>query len=370
MVGGGIGGLAVGRLLRDADFEVEILERASHLVPGGAGISLWPNATRVLRSMGVGELLPRPRSFPGSGLHRWDGRLLLPTDIGEVEQRYGAPMLFLRRTTLHGALLSGGVEELVRTGVEVVEVEETRSEVRATTRDGESFRGDFLIGADGVNSRVRQALLGDGPPTPRGIVAFRALIDPPPLELGMGEYWGPGRVFGLVPVDGGKLFWLATRRGNPAEVPEPDPIPGLLERHRGWAPEIPTVIEATPSEEILQHALVDRKPTRRWARGRIALLGDAVHPMLPFLGQGACQALEDAEALAGQLRASTDVQAALLAYQERRRKRAARLVGDSRRVGRLAHLRAAPLRAVRDRAVAMTPERLRNRQIDAVVGAS
>lgn len=369
VVGAGIGGLATGRLLRDAGWDVQILERASNLVPGGAGITLWPNASRVLRDFGLAEQLPSALAYaPNSGVRRWNGRLLLSVDIAEVEQRFDAPMLFLQRTTLHSALLSGGVRELVRTDADVVQVSDSAGRVQAKLRNGESLEADILIGADGVGSRVRAWLLNDGPPTASGLIAYRALTDLPPFEFAMGEYWGAGRCFGAVRLDGDRFYWFATKRGGADEPPEPDPIPGLLERHRGWVPEIAKVIELTPPHEVMRHALFDRKPSKRWVGGRVALLGDAAHPMFPFLGQGACQALEDAQVLGQVLRPGADIAAALLEYQSRRRRRAAWITKRSRGAGRLVHLRAAPLRAVRDWGVSMVPERARMRQIDRIVG--
>ncbi|HEU4735818.1 MAG TPA: FAD-dependent monooxygenase [Solirubrobacterales bacterium] len=369
VAGAGIGGLAVARLLRDAGFEVEVLERSQHLAPLGAGITLWPNATRVLRKLGLDDALLEPLPMSELGLHRWDGRMLVATDLTALERRYDAPLLALQRTTLHDALLGDGIRDLVRTGAEVLSAEETSSGVKAVTRNGECFEAEVLIGADGVHSAVRQSLLADGAPRSSGILAYRAVIDPLPLQVSPGEYWGAGCVFAIAPIEG-RLFWLATRRMSADEPAEPNPIPGLLERHRDWVPEIPIVIEATKPEEVMQHELFDRKPVKRWAGDRIALLGDAAHPMLPVLGPGACQALEDAQALAKTLSASGDVPSALREYQEMRRRRAARLTIASRRIGQIAHLRAAPLRAVRDRAVAIVPERIRDRQVDSIVGRS
>ncbi|HEX3174644.1 MAG TPA: FAD-dependent monooxygenase [Solirubrobacterales bacterium] len=369
VVGAGIGGLAAARVLRDAEFEVRVFERAADLRPEGAGVSLWPNAVRVLRGLDLAEKLPSAGVFSAdSGLRRWDGRLLAPTDPAEVERRYGAPMLLLQRTTLHEALLADGVGGLIKTGAEAVRVSESDAQAKVELRGGEAFEADLLIGADGVHSKVRAGLLNDGPPRPSGLLAYRAIVDSPPLEIGLGEYWGAGRVFGLVPVDGGRLYWFATRRASPGEPPEPDPIPGLLERHRGWAPEIGAVVEATPPVEVMRHDLLDRRPSLRWVGTRTALLGDAAHPMLPFLGQGACQALEDAQALGQSLRGAADVAAALRDYEARRRRRVARIVVGSRLMGQLAHLRAAPLRALRDRGLALTPEAVRMRQLDSIVG--
>ena len=370
VVGAGIGGLAAGRLLRETGWEVQILERDADLTPQGAGISLWPNASRVLRDLGVAGSLPRaPAHAPGSGLHRWDGRLLVPTDIAAIERRFDAPMLFLQRTTLHKALLSGGVRELVRTDADVVQVSDSAGRVRAKLRNGESLEADVLIGADGIGSKVRAGLLDDGPPAPSGLLAYRALTDPPPFEFPLGEYWGSCGCFGAVQLDGNRFYWFATKRGDAGELPEADPIPGLLERHRGWAAGIAKVIESTPPQEVMRHALFDRKPTKRWVGARVALLGDAAHPMFPFLGQGACQALEDAQVLGQVLRPGTDIPTALREYQSRRQRRAAWITNKSRGAGKLAHIRAAPLRAVRDRAISMVPERARMRQIDRIVGS-
>lgn len=375
VVGAGIGGLAVARLLRDRGFEVEVLERTSQIAPQGAGITLWPNATKVLRKLGVDDALLKP-PMPRLGiLRRWDGRALVSTDVGELERRHGAPMVCLQRTTLHEALLSDGVGDLVRLGAEVSSIEETPNGVRALARSGERFEADVLIGADGVRSIVRDSLLGDGPPISRGIFAYRAVIDASPgdvgMGLGMGEYWGPGRVFGLAPVDGDRLFWLATKRAPSGEPEEPNPIPALLERHRGWAPEIARVIEATEPEQVIRHELFDRKPAKRWTGERTALLGDAAHPMLPFLGQGACQALEDADMLARLLDSGAPVSAALDKYQRTRRRRVARITLQSRRITRIAHLRSPALRTVRDRAFSLMPERALLHQASRIVeGAS
>jgi 2-polyprenyl-6-methoxyphenol hydroxylase-like FAD-dependent oxidoreductase len=133
-------------------------------------------------------------------------------------------------------------------------------------------------------------------------------------------------------------------------------------------PEIAKVIEATESPSVVRHELFDRKPIKSWVEGHVALLGDAAHPMLPFLGQGACQALEDAQALGQALETTDSISTALRAYQAQRQRRVARIVVASRRIGRLAHMRSKPLRAARDKAIAMAPERARMRQLDSVIG--
>jgi 2-polyprenyl-6-methoxyphenol hydroxylase-like FAD-dependent oxidoreductase len=369
VVGAGIGGLAVARTLRDSGFDVRLLERSPSLEPLGAGISLWPNAMRVLRRIGIAEDLPPSASFlADAGIHRWDGKLLARIDLARIADRYGEPLMLLQRGTLHRALLSGGIGDLVETGAEVTRVSDRGEVAEVEWGDGESTEADLVVGADGVRSSVRASLLGDGSPRHSGLLGYRSIIEMPQEGLRLGEYWGARREFGLVPVDGGRLYWFATRPGAEDEPAEPNPIPGLLERHRGWAPEVEAAIEATPPEAVLRHALLDRKPTRHWCGRRVALLGDAAHPMLPFLGQGACQALEDAEGLAAALRGAASIPAGLNAYQRRRAGHTARIANLSRRMGRLIHLRGAAPRALRDGAIALAPETVRLRQLDPVVG--
>jgi 2-polyprenyl-6-methoxyphenol hydroxylase-like FAD-dependent oxidoreductase len=369
IVGGGIGGLAAGRALREAGFETRILERTSSLDSLGTGISIWPNGVRALRDLCAADALPtNAEPPPNSGIHDWKGRPLIATDLAKIRRRYGAPMLFLQRATLHAALLSDGIAELVETDAEAVRVEPLSDRVRVWLASGESLEADVLIGADGIHSKVRAELLGDGPPQPSGLLAYRGMVDLPLADLAAGEYWGEGRIFGLFQVDGGSLCWWATRSTGGNEPHEPDPRPELLAQHRSWAPGIAELIAATSPDAIMRHYLFDRTPARRWVTTRMALLGDAAHPMLPFLGQGACQALEDAQALRRAFKQSSDIPIALRAYQDHRRRRAAHIVRGSRRMGRLAHLRASPLRVARDRVMANTPERVRMRQLDQIVG--
>jgi 2-polyprenyl-6-methoxyphenol hydroxylase-like FAD-dependent oxidoreductase len=369
VVGAGIGGLAVARVLRDTGFEVRILERSLDMEPLGAGISLWPNAVRVLREIGVASRLPEQAPIEAeSGLRRWDGKLLAKTNPALIERRYGLPLLLLQRSTLHRALLADGIAGLVQTGAEVTRVGESGAGIRVELREGEPIEADLLVGADGIHSAVRASLLGDGAPKHSGLLAYRAIIAMPKLKLGIGEYWGDRRVFGTVPADAGHLYWFATRPGKVEEPREADPIAGLLERHRGWAPEIASVLEATPPGAVLRHPLLDRKPSKRWCGERVALLGDAAHPMLPFIGQGACQAFEDASALGRALGSAPDIPMALRDYEAERRTRAARAMALSRRMGRLIHLRGAPLRALRNGALSMTPESVRMRPLDPIIG--
>jgi 2-polyprenyl-6-methoxyphenol hydroxylase-like FAD-dependent oxidoreductase len=226
--------------------------------------------------------------------------------------------------------------------------------------DGSSVRADLIVGADGLNSTVRSALLGDGEPRDAGIVAFRGVADfdgPVPA----GEWWGPGSVAGLLPLGRRRVYWYLAHRGD-ADLAA---LPGLLAE---YGEPVREVARRTEAEQVLMHRLYDRDPVPSWSRGTATLLGDAAHPMLPFLGQGACSALEDAVALGGAMAAEPDVEAALAGYEQARLERTAALVAGSRKAAKAALLESRVGRRVRNALVSRAPESIRLRQLDPFVG--
>jgi 2-polyprenyl-6-methoxyphenol hydroxylase-like FAD-dependent oxidoreductase len=370
IVGAGIGGLATAVALRRAGVAVKVFERAQRLEPLGAGLSLWPNAVRALRSLGVADAVQDGRIPRGDGgLWRWDGTPLATDDAAAIERRYGAPLVLVHRAELHRALMGPLDEGDVVLGESLTSYEQDPSGVRATFDSGSVVEADLLIGADGLLSAVRAQLLGDEPPRYSGLIAYRAVVEhdaPRPI----GEFWGPGGVFGVVPLSERRVYWYATRHHpDPGEDHAPaQERRGLLDAFGGWCEPIPDLLARTPERDIMRHPLFDRPPRSGWTDGRVALLGDAAHPMLPFLGQGACQGLEDAVALGAAARATGVGPAALTAYETARRARASMLVRRSRAAGRIAHLSPAWQRRLRDAALHRTPTSVRRRQLDAVLG--
>jgi 2-polyprenyl-6-methoxyphenol hydroxylase-like FAD-dependent oxidoreductase len=363
VAGAGIGGLAAAAALRQAGVEVAIYEQTQGPQPLGAGLTLWPNAARALRALGLDSVPGAP--LVGGGLRRWrDGVVLSGIDEGELEARYGSTLVAVHRADLQEALLAlAGVP--VRWGNRLVGADPNGV---ATFASGERAEADVVIGADGIRSAARASLFADGPPRHSGITALRAVIEWD-AEVPAGEYWGPRAVFGLVPLSEGRLYWFATRL-----APEGEEHDGAAERDRlleqfaGWASPIPDVVAATPADALLRHDLSDRPPVDDWARGRAALVGDAAHPMLPFLGQGACQALEDAVALGAAVAEHGATPEALANYSAARAPRAAFVVKRSRMMGRTAHLGGgAPARAMRDAVMRATPESARWRELDRVL---
>ena len=368
IVGAGIGGLAAGAVLRRDGHEVTVLERAERFEPLGAGLALWPNGARALREIGVGataDAAEVPRGDAGIRRAR-DGKLITAISPEVLERRYGAPLALVHRADLQGALLAAAGEGVVRFGAEAREVD---VEGAVGLVSGEQLEAQVIVGADGVNSATRAALLGDGPPRPSGVVAYRAVVDDWDGDLAAGEYWGRGEIFGVAPLTGRRVYWYAAHRAEPAQdAGEEDRLDGLLARHGSWTEPIPSLLAATRPQALLRHELFDRTPIDAWGRDAVTLLGDAGHPMLPFLGQGACCALEDAVALGAALRDSQDPRAALRAYERDRAPRARRLVDGSRAAARIALASSPLLTRLRDAAMALVPAGVRLRQLDRVIG--
>ncbi len=339
VIGGGIGGLAAAIALKQAGFEVEVFEQAPALAEVGSGLSLWRNALAALDRLGVlGALRALGVSGQEGRVYRPDGRLLTRM---KAESRDGDPaggmILLLHRAELHGVLLDAAGRDRVRVGTRCVGIAQDDRGATARFADGREARGDLLIGADGLHSVVRDALAGPAPPRYAGYTVYRGIAAFDPARLVPGETWGRGLRIGRWAMTGGRSYWYASHA-----VPEGQGEPplgrksGLLELFRGWHAPIEELLGATDEPAILRNDIYDRPPLARWSVGRATLLGDAAHPMTPDLGQGACQAIEDAVILAGALRASDDIPAGLRTYESRRIPRTSRIVATAHQIGQMA----------------------------------
>ncbi|MDQ4128468.1 MAG: FAD-dependent monooxygenase [Actinomycetota bacterium] len=370
IVGGGIGGLTAAVALRRAGIEATVLERAGGLREVGAGISIWVNAMQSLEGLGLAEAVRAAgREEIGGEVRTARGATLSRIPAQTLEERFGRNVVLTRpdlQWTLSAALEAAGGSVCV--GAECIGFRQERQGVAALFADGREERGDLLVGADGLNSVVRLQLFGEERPRYAGFTAWRGLADLGRDVEGF-EAWGRGSVFGLVGLGLGRFYWYGTKNapegqgdsqaGRKAEV---------LERFGGWHEPIPAVIRATPEAEILRNDVYDREPLQSWGEGRVTLLGDAAHPMTPNLGQGACQAIEDAAELAGCLRVGgDDVVGALRLYEDRRRGRTAEVARRSRLLSRVVQLENPLLCAARNAAARAMPDRLQLRQLEAVL---
>ncbi len=359
IAGAGIGGLTLGCALARMGRPFQIFERAPQLRPAGAGIALSQNAFSALAHIGLDQAA-RAAGQPLSEAAICDhtGRPLVHSTMDQFTNGSVA----MARSDLQAVLLDA-LEASVDTGRAVRAYRARPGGVVVELEDGAEVKADLLVGADGLHSSVRQVMRGPEPLRYAGYTSWRALVDdfdlPQPDKVT--ESWGPGQRFGIAPIGHRRVYWFAVADAPAGETDPPDPRPGLQARFAGWHAPIEALIAAAAPGRILRTDIHDRPPIDRWVEGYVTLLGDAAHPMTPNLGQGGCQAIEDAVVLADALERSADVQTALLRYQRRRLPRANAFVVRSWRFGQLAHLRNRPMRWLRDHALRALPTGLTTR---------
>jgi 2-polyprenyl-6-methoxyphenol hydroxylase-like FAD-dependent oxidoreductase len=371
IVGGGIGGLTAAVALARRGLAADIYEQAPALEEVGAGVGLWANAIWALEPVGLaGEVTRLAEWMPRQGIRQPDGAWLMcyPTEL--MEKRWGVGFSAVQRADLQRLLVDRVDPAAIHLGARCTGFEDAGEAVTVRFADGREAEADVLIGADGVHSVVRAQLLGPAPLRYRGYTAVRALTPKGALPLpgdGM-ETWGRGARFGLAPATGERIIWYASWNAPAGAGGNGDTPARLRALFGAWHDPIPAVIEATPAEAVVRNDIYDRWPARTWTRGRVALIGDAIHPMTPDLAQGACQAIVDATTLATCLAGTGDPRTALRAYQRRRWRAAARVTLLARGTGRVGQWEGRLACAARNALLAAMPPSLQFRQLDLVVG--
>ena len=337
IIGAGMGGLTVAATLRRAGFNVQVYEQAACFERVGAGIQMMPNSMQVLRRIGVEEKLRTVAFEPYSHLNReWDtGRVI--RDLPMPESMFGAPYLCMHRAVLHGALASVIPAEVIHLSKKLAGLDQGAGQVTLTFADGTRAQADALIGADGVHSLVREIIIGPDTPIHKGRIAYRAVY---PAALLRGSDIGPSRTKWWGPDRHIVIYYTTAARDEiyfVTSVPEPaewltreswsakGDVEELRRAYAGFHPEVRAVLDACP--DCHKWAILEREPLPRWSDGRVVLLGDACHPMTPYMAQGAATAIEDAAILARCLEQveGQDIQGAFQRYEAHRKPRTSRI---------------------------------------------
>ncbi|EGD55575.1 FAD-dependent oxidoreductase [Gordonia neofelifaecis] len=367
VVGAGIAGLTAAAALARDGHDVVVLE-SRRQASGGAGISLWPNALAALDRIGLGDAVRSRSARVGGGALRWrDGTWIRKPPPGALAASIGEELAVILRGTLSEVLTSASPIDSVRHGVAVRSVRTVRSEAVVTMADGGEMRADLVVGADGTHSRVARGFNGRLSSTYTGYTAWRGLADTSIDPELAGEVIGPRSQFGVVPLADGRTYWFATIQA-PEGVVFDDELVEVARVGIGWPDPVAEVIAATPESALMRNDLHDRPTARRWHDGRTVIVGDAAHPMRPHLGQGGCQAIEDAVVLAAVLRRDPDVASALSEYVRIRRRRVRGIVAESRTIGTVVNARPAMLWGRAIRAGRLIPESILLRHLGHVAG--
>jgi salicylate hydroxylase len=348
IIGGGIGGLTAANALRQRGVDVVVHEAAPELREIGAGVALAPNAMRVLRALGLEDAVRRVegRTESRATFNGKTGRVISRTSRLQEATLFGIQSATLHRADLLSVLAAPLPADVVRLGARCTGVDSDGERAIARFADGSEVTADIVIGADGIHSAVRASLFGPDDPRFTGKICYRSVVPAAALpgersESYGGQWLGPHGTIVLYPLRGDELINVVCHYDDEdyrheswvAECEDAE----VLERYAGWHESLLRIFSA--AEVWYKWALYDRDPIPRWTRGRVSLLGDAAHPMLPYLGQGACQAIEDGCVLAAALAAAPDDPVAALArYEQARRPRASQVVLTARDRGSSNHL--------------------------------
>jgi|TARA_B110000977_G_scaffold87486_3_gene116387 salicylate hydroxylase len=356
ITGGGIGGLTAALCLAKQGHRIDLFEQAASFEEIGAGIQLSPNCSRVLHHLGLQESLKQFGFLPeGTQLRHWKtSAILSESKLGDAATlQFGAPYYHIHRGDLLRLLVDAASQQQnislhLSCNIENFSQNDHGVLVEA---NNQSFKGDLLIGADGIHSKIRASLWGDESPRFTGNIAWRAVVPTHLLAPGivkpMSTAWlGPHKHFVHYYVKGGEFVncvCVVEKKGWQTESwTEPGNLSELKSDFHGWHNNIQQLIDNIDEAQLFKWALHDRRPMTQWAKRRVTLLGDACHPTLPFMAQGAAMAIEDSMVIADCLSVDTSVNKALQHYEQLRKRRTAAIQNGSRRNAKVFHLSGIP----------------------------
>lgn len=328
IIGGGLGGLAVALALHKQGINAQVYEKARFLRSVGAGLSIVPNGLNSLEAIapGISELLKNAGSQTQMlTLKKSTGEMIAQKSVTLME-KYGQPMLQIRWSRLQEILAAALPPETIHLDYRCIGFEQNDKGVEVYFDGRDTVQADLLIGADGLNSAIRQMLIGDGDPRYAGRMSWRAVLkyshELLPANEVMSMTAPDGKIFGFFDLGNGYMFWSAASLWqDESMIDTGDAKSRVQEKFLNWAEPVPAILKVTDTEDIVERPICDRPPLENWSQGRVTLLGDAAHPMVPLLGQGANTAFEDAWELSQHLCYAPSIETALANYENSRKPR-------------------------------------------------
>ncbi len=367
ILGGGIAGLCAGIALRNLGIKAAIFEASPEIKPVGAGLALAANAMKAFHHLGIAdEVIRAGRQLKQFTIYDESGNPITLTDADALSQKHGISNFAIHRADLHRVLWSKLDADQIMTGKRSTGIETTADGYRITFDDNTTWDTQYVIAADGIHSPVRSQVAPDSRLRYAGYTCWRGIVDNTELQISeTSETWGRNGRFGIVPLPGNRIYWFACKNAPPNDLAlkqyKSEDIYAIFRKfHRP----VGDIIRATKDENIIWNDICDLEPLRQYAFGNLVLIGDAAHATTPNMGQGACQAIEDAVFLAECLRKNSIVSHAFQVFEKMRLKRTHYIVRQSWRLGRIAQLENPFLAGVRNAVFRLLPRRINEMQLE------
>jgi 2-polyprenyl-6-methoxyphenol hydroxylase-like FAD-dependent oxidoreductase len=338
IIGGGIAGLATAIALKKIGLEAQVFEASTQIKPVGAGLGLGSNAMKAFDALGIyNEILEKGRTLSSFSIYDHEGTSISKTDFDPLSN---IGNFTIHRASLHELLLSKLDSSTIHLGKRVKQFETIDFGIKLLFEDGTSHTTNYLIVADGIHSVVRQQLIPHSKMRYAGYTCWRSVIKDETLSITeTSETWGSNGRFGIVPLSNGQVYWFAcvnaevnNKRYKSFQVED------LIQHFEKYHNPIPTILKLSENKDLIQHDIYDIEPLKQFAYGRMVLIGDAAHATTPNMGQGACQAIEDAVVLAKCMAQNDNFEEAFQSFEKRRLDRTKWVIETSNSIGKIAQL--------------------------------
>lgn len=367
IIGGGIAGLTTAIALKKIGFQPFVFEAAPQIKALGAGLLLAANAMKGFERIGIADIIiPAGQQLSQFAILDQQGKSISEADSKALSERYGLHNFAIHRADLHQVLMTELKDIALKTGKKATHFIQEADTVTVYFEDGSQHSTEYMIVADGIHSAIRQQLVPESTPRYAGYTCWRAVVDNPGLTLNAAtETWGAAGRMGIVPLANNKIYWFLCINAPQGDLTmKAYKTVDLAARFKDYHAPIPQLLQATRNEQLIWSDIIDLKPIQKYAFGRVLLLGDAAHATTPNMGQGACQAIEDAAVLLDECeKMSDDFTQVFQNFERRRLHRTHTIVNRSWSIGKVAQWTNPFLIGLRNRAIRLIPPSVNERQI-------